>query len=107
SGAYRPQITLMQVVLPDPFGPTSPSTSPAARWKLTPSSARKPPKRFTSFSTRRIGSGDTDAPPRQQRCQSVRQEQHQHHDQHAIDQLEILRHGDADPVVYAIQDQHA
>ena len=37
----------MQVVLPDPFGPTSPSTSPGARWKLTPSSARKPPKRFT------------------------------------------------------------
>ena len=45
----------MQVVLPDPFGPTSPSTSPRARWNDTPSSARNPPKRFTSCSTRKSG----------------------------------------------------
>src|ERR1700761_606924 len=100
-------MTLMQVVLPEPFGPTSPSTSPGFRWNATPSSARKPPKRFTSPSTRSSGSGDTDASAGQQGDEAVRQEQHQQNDQRAIGELEVLRHGDADYVVDAIEDEDA
>jgi hypothetical protein len=39
SGAYRPEITLIAVVLPEPFGPTKPRISPGTTWKLRPSSA--------------------------------------------------------------------
>src|SRR5579875_2339843 len=63
SGRWGPVMTLMQVVLPDPLGPTRPRISPGLRSKLTPSRARNPPKRFTRDSTRRrIGpaSGDID-----------------------------------------------
>src|ERR1700710_306719 len=100
-------MTLMQVVLPDPLGPTSPKTSPGLRWKVTPSSALKPPKRLTSPSTLSKGSGDTDASARQQGHQAIGQKQHQQHDQRAIGELKILRHGDTDDVVDAIQDEHA
>src|ERR1700761_2127825 len=98
SGAYRPEITLIAVVLPEPFGPTSPKISPGTTWKLTPSSAGKPPKRLITFETVRIGllSGDMPAPPCCQRDKSRRQEQHQPHDQETVDQLEILRRRKAD-----------
>src|SRR4051794_31959050 len=36
-------MTLTMLVLPDPFGPTSPNISPCPISKLTPLSARKPP----------------------------------------------------------------
>src|SRR5437868_6259166 len=93
SGAYSPEMTLMQVVLPDPFGPTSPRISPACKLKLTPSSARNAPKRFTRPSMRRSGavSGDIDASATQQRHEPVGQEQHERHDQQAIDELKVLR----------------
>src|SRR5689334_9669694 len=101
-----PEITLMQVVLPDPFGPTSPSTSPAVRWKDTPSSARNPPKRLTSCSTCNNGvagaSGGTNASARQQGHESVREKQHESHDQCAVDELKILRHGNPDRVVDSV-----
>src|ERR1700741_396583 len=103
-------MTLIAVVLPEPLGPTRPRISPGATWKLKPSSARKPPKRFTSFATLRIGSvisGDMPSPPRRQRHQPRRQEQHQAHDQKTIDQLEILRRGEPDHIVDAIEDDHA
>src|SRR6516225_7565136 len=103
-------MTLMQVVLPEPFGPTRPSTSPSRKAKLTPSSALKPSKRFISLSTLSKGGrtldaaglGHTDASTAQERREPVRQEQHQRHDQRAVDQLKILRHVDADHVVNAI-----
>src|SRR5260221_14275283 len=111
SGAYRPEMTLMQVVLPEPLGPTRPRISPDFRSKLKPSSARKPPKRLTRFSTVRSGergvSGDIDPPTAQQRDQSGRQEQHQPHDEEAVDELEILRRRDADAVVNAGGDDDA
>src|SRR5579871_1252717 len=100
----------MAVVLPEPFGPTRPRISPGATWKLKPSSAEKPPKRFTRPVTLRSGfvaSGDMPSPPRRQRHQARRQEQHQSHDQETIDQLEILRRGDADHVVDAVKNDHA
>src|SRR5215470_9519497 len=99
SGAYRPEITLMHVVLPDPFGPTNPRISPGLRVKLRPSSARNPPKRLTRPSMASSGSGDIDPPSLQQRDESVRQEQHQAHDQRAVDELEILRRRNADRIV--------
>src|ERR1700758_1704890 len=99
-------MTLIAVVLPEPLGPTSPRISPGTTWKFRPSSAWKPPKRLTSFVTSRIGfiSGDMPSPPRCQRHQTRRQKQHQSHDQQAIDQLEILRRGESDQIVDAVED---
>src|SRR5216683_7493738 len=98
-------MTLMHVVLPEPLGPTRPRISPAFKLKVSPSSARKPPKRFTRPSTASIGevSGDIDPPAPQQRDEAVRQEQHQTHNQCAVDQLKILRRRNSDGVVDAIQ----
>src|SRR6516165_7666476 len=109
SGAYRPEITLIAVVLPEPFGPTNPRISPAATWKLSPSSAKKPPKRFTRPETLRMAalSGDMPAPAGCQRHQASREEQHEPHDQQTIDQLEILRGGEADQIVDAVEDDDA
>src|SRR5690348_12170142 len=102
-------MTLIAVVLPEPLGPTRPKISPGTTWKLRPSSAWKPPKRFTSPETLRMGfvSGDMPSPARCKRHQPGRQEQHQPHDQEAIDELEILRGGEADQVVDAIEDDNA
>src|SRR6516225_10119549 len=103
-------MTLIAVVLPEPLGPTRPKISPGTTWKLKPSSAWKPPKRFTSLVTLRMGfvvSGDMPSSPRRQRHQARRQEQHQPHDQEAIDQLKILWRGEADHIVDAIEDDHA
>src|SRR5579883_580249 len=102
-------MTLMQVVLPEPLGPTRPRISPGFRWKVSPSSARKPPKRLTSPSTSSSGvtSGDIDPPAAEQRDEPGRQEQHQPHDEEAVDELEILRRRDADGVVDAIEDDDA
>src|SRR6516164_8770839 len=102
-------MTLMHVVLPEPFGPTRPRISPVLTARFKPSSARKPPKRFTKPSTVRSGarSGDIDAPALQQRDEAVRQEQHQDHDQGTVDQLKILRSGNADDVVDAVENDDA
>ena len=51
-----PEMQLIKVVLPDPFGPINPSLSLSPRETLTPSSATKPPNRFVRFVTERIGS---------------------------------------------------
>src|SRR5260221_10357544 len=108
SGAYRPEMTLMQVVLPEPLGPTRPRISPDFRSKLKPSSARKPPKRLTRFSTVRSGERgvprDIDPPTAQQRDQSGRQEQHHPPDEEAATELATLRRRDAHGVVNAIED---
>src|SRR5436305_1187059 len=108
ASAWRmPEITLMQVVLPDPFGPTRPRISPARTWKLTPSSARNPPKRLTSLSTTSSGSGDIDSPAPRERGEAVGHKEHEQHDEDAVDQLEILRSRDADGVVDAVEDEDA
>ena len=44
SGRRSPEIRLMTEVLPAPFGPMSPCTSPGPHAKLAPSTARTPPK---------------------------------------------------------------
>src|SRR5579863_8024454 len=102
-------MTLMQVVLPDPLGPTRPRISPAPTEKLKTSSARKPPKRFTSPSTTSNGaaSGDIDAPSLQQRDQAVRQKHHQAHDQQAVNELKVLWRGNSDGVVNAVENDSA
>src|SRR5712692_8833229 len=48
-----PEMQLMSVVLPEPFGPMRPSRSPALTWRLTRLSAVKPPKRLVRPSTSR------------------------------------------------------
>src|SRR5271166_2323642 len=105
SGACRPEITLMQVVLPEPLGPTSPRISPPCKLKVTPSSARKPPKRFTRPSMARSGAASRDIDPSapQQRYETIGQEQHESHDQQTVDELKVLRRGNADCVIDAIE----
>src|SRR5208282_2208420 len=108
-------MTLMHVVLPEPLGPTRPRISPGMRWKLSPSSARKAPKRLTRPSTRRSGSPaaafarsrDIDAPAPEERDEAVRQEQHEAHDEQPVDELEVLRSRDADRVVDAVENDDA
>src|SRR3974390_1324468 len=95
----------MQVVLPDPFGPTRPRTSPTFSVKLTPSSARKPPNCLATSSRRNRGSRDIDAPLAQQRRKTVREEEDEQNDQSPADQLEILRRGDAHAVIDPVQDR--
>src|ERR1700750_513250 len=105
SGAYRPEITLIAVVLPEPLGPTSPRISPDETWKLKPSSAQKPPKRFTRLETLRNGALSVDMPSLAscERHQSCGKKQHQPHDQEAVDQLKVLRRGKSDQVVDAVK----
>ena len=43
-GESRPETTLSSVVLPEPLGPTSPTTSPRSTANETPSTAARPPK---------------------------------------------------------------
>src|SRR6202012_4563873 len=84
-----PQIVLTSVVLPAPFGPINPSTSPRLIPSVTPRSACKPPKRRETASRRRISDcpsdmlGLSEQHAGTQRDQAVRQEQQQQHDQHA------------------------
>src|SRR6478672_3751051 len=53
SGRSAPAMRLNSVVLPEPFGPITPSSSPACRVKPTSRTARTPPKPFVSRSTSR------------------------------------------------------
>src|SRR5579875_3182653 len=110
SGRWGPVMTLMQVVLPDPLGPTRPRISPGLRSKLTPSRARNPPKRFTRDSTRRrIGpaSGDIDPSEPQHGDEAVGEEEDEADNEGPVDQLEVLRGRDADGVVDAVEDADA
>src|ERR1700754_2013379 len=78
-----PQMVLTSVVLPAPFGPIRPSTSPLLTVSVTPRSACRPEKRRETFSRRNIS--DMPRPPPEpvepQRDQSMRQEQQQHDDE--------------------------
>src|SRR6516165_5807002 len=86
-----PQTVLTRVVLPAPFGPIRPSTSPRASDSVTPRSACRPLKCRDTRSRRRIS--DMLRPPQPQRDQAVRQEQKQHDDEkseHAGVKLHIV-----------------
>src|SRR5262245_30460235 len=50
-GFSAPEIMFSMVVLPEPFGPISPSTSFSARSNEMPSTATRPPKRLLTPST--------------------------------------------------------
>ncbi len=52
-GASCPRMQLNVVDLPQPLGPMMPRISPSSTWKLTPSTAAMPPKRFLKFVTSR------------------------------------------------------
>src|SRR3954465_672475 len=71
-----PAPTLRSVVLPAPFGPMRPCTSPSRTAKLTPSSAWTPPKERSTFSTEsNIPAGAEVANPGGERREPVRDEE--------------------------------
>src|SRR3954464_6508160 len=71
-----PDTTLRSVVLPAPFGPMRPWTSPLRTTKVTPSSAWTPPKERSIFSTESdIPAGAEVANPGGQRREPVRDEE--------------------------------
>src|SRR5512141_2010082 len=80
-----PQIVFTSVVLPAPFGPIRPRTSPVATDNVTSRSACRPEKWRDTRSRRR--SSDMLRPPPEtigaQGAQSMRQEQQQEHDEQA------------------------
>src|SRR4030081_2765593 len=80
-----PQMVLTSVVLPAPFGPIKPSTSPLLMVSVTSRSACRPLKCRETASRRRIS--DMFCPPPKaaetQRNHAMRQNQQQHDDQHA------------------------
>src|SRR5579871_6742853 len=84
-----PQIVLISVVLPAPFGPINPSTSPLSMPSVTSLSACRPLKRRDTRSRRNISdelSGMFCLSPEHapaQRDHAMRKEQQQHDDQHA------------------------
>src|SRR6201987_3523571 len=47
-GRVSPSSILIKVVLPAPFGPRKPNATPRGTFRLTPSTAARPPKRFVS-----------------------------------------------------------
>ena len=54
-GSSTPRIMLIVVVLPAPFGPSSPTISPGDTWNETPSTAFNGPKDLARRSTARTG----------------------------------------------------
>src|ERR1051325_8384061 len=62
SGASSPEIWLINVVLPAPFGPITACSSPGITSSVTLSVTRRPPKFLERFSTRSTGSA-TEHPP--------------------------------------------
>src|SRR5713226_9308189 len=53
SGRSAPVIRLKRVVFPDPLGPMTPTSSPSSTAKLTPLTARTPPKALETPSSSR------------------------------------------------------
>src|SRR5882757_3090113 len=80
-----PQIVLTSVVLPAPFGPINPSTSPLLMPSVTSRSACRPLKCRDTASRRRISDMLCFLPEHAgpDRNQTMGQEQQQHDDQHA------------------------
>src|SRR6266542_6212197 len=61
-GESTPRIMLIVVVLPAPFGPRSPTTSPGATWNKIPSTAETAPYDLRRSSTSRMGGRPPVAP---------------------------------------------
>src|SRR4029079_15759121 len=88
SGASSPEIWLISVVLPAPFGPITACSSPGITSSVTSSVTRRPPKFFERFSMRSTASA-TDHPPqpRGETEQSARREYRDQHEQRPEDHL--------------------
>src|SRR5437879_3839100 len=94
SGLSSPEIWLISVVLPAPFGPMTACNSPGRTSSVTPSVTRNPPKFLVSPSMRSTGSA-TDHPPQpgDEADQAPRREHRNEHQQRSEDHLPVL--GDA------------
>src|SRR5262249_46027506 len=86
SGFWKPEMILISVDLPAPLSPSSPSTSPFLRRRLTSRSAVTGPKRLATFSTRSTSS-DATAPPD---ATHVDVDQHRGDDRDAQDEVEVV-----------------
>src|SRR4051812_6138412 len=91
SGASKPEIWLISVVLPAPFGPITACSSPGSTSSVTPSVTRRPPKFFDRLSMRSTGSA-TSHPPQLLRHadQSAAREYRHEHEQRPEDHLPVL-----------------
>src|SRR5690606_11199286 len=67
SGGRWPLMTFSNVVLPEPFGPISPTSSPSPTSKLASSIAVRPPKRLLMRSMLRIAGMASRARPQRRR----------------------------------------
>src|SRR3954454_17442473 len=86
SGFWKPEMILISVDLPAPLSPSSPSTSPLRRCRLTSRSAVTGPKRLETFSTRRTSS-DTAPPPY---APDIDVDDHRDEDRDAEDEVEVV-----------------
>src|SRR3982074_2549250 len=88
SGLSSPEIWLISVVLPAPFGPITACSSPGITSSVTPSVTRRPPKFLVSPSMRSTGSATADPPqPRRDPEQPAAREHRDQHEQRAEDHL--------------------
>src|ERR1051326_9126938 len=89
-GRCAPTRQEKSVVLPAPFGPMMPKTSPSATSKLTSASASRTPKRFYTWRTERSASWGMCEPPdaAHHANQSIRLEEHHDDQQSAVDEKE-------------------
>src|ERR1700742_4035278 len=91
SGASNPEIWLIKVVLPAPFGPMTACSSPGITSKVTSSVTRRPPKFLERFSVRSTGSA-TEHPlqPLRDADQPARREYGDQDQQRPEDHLPVL-----------------
>src|SRR5262245_7703431 len=92
SGARRPEIWLISVVLPAPFGPITACSSPGMTSKLTSLVTMRPPKFLRKFSRRRTGSGMAPAPHElgREADQAAAREQDDEHEDGSKNHLPVL-----------------
>src|SRR5512132_3084731 len=89
SGRSSPEICLMKVVLPAPFGPITAWVSPSRTSKSTPSVASSAPKDLRSL---RVSRSRLAMFPRQQTREPAPRKQHHEDQDHAQIQLPVLVH---------------
>ena len=91
SGASNPEIWLISVVLPAPFGPITACSSPGITSSVMLSVTRRPPKFLVSPSMRSTGSATADPPqPRRDAEQPAAREHRDQHEQRPEDHLPVL-----------------
>src|SRR5437868_7534670 len=91
SGASNPEIWLISVVLPAPFGPITACSSPGATSNVTSSVTRSPPKFLARLSMRSTASA-TEYPPQplSHADEPAPGEHRDQHQQRAEDHLPVL-----------------